>query len=361
MSGTRMTIDDLDNVARSLSAMDREVFERIYDVGVSEGQLKPPEGMMPWIEERFGSAEKVLRQKVVRVTNRVTLEEAIFNELRARRPDGPSEACECSGPGGADSDLFRDPRATTPEDSFGRVEGKYSVTASNVAKCEGFHGVVIFKEADPLRFDRQHVADYVDTGWRWAERAHAADPEAKYYLFVWNCGGRAGASQQHGHAQVLLGKGRHYAKVEHLRRAAVRYREEHGTSYFDDLYRVHHALGCGFAKDGVRVMAYLTPVKEKEIVLMAPSLGGPLKDRLYDMLACFRDRLGVVSFNVALLMPPIAQVEEDWEGFPTIARIVDRGAAGNTTSDFGSVELYASTVVSSDPFEIARMVERALA
>ena len=106
-------------------------------------------------------------------------------------------------------------------------------------------------------------------------------------------------------------------------------------------------------------MAHLTPVKEKETVLIADELGGPLKDRLYYVLACFRDQLGVSSFNVVLLMPPIAPAGEDWDGFPTIARVVDRGAAGSRASDIGSVELYASTVVSSDPFEVARTARAA--
>ncbi len=357
MSDAQARVDNLDDLVRQLPAADRQVFERIYEVRVSKARMRLPEGMGPWIEKQFGQAERVLDQKAVRVTNRITLEEAIFNELRASRPAGPGDVCETAGP---DSDPFRNPYAGTPEDSFGRVEGRYCVTASNVAKYEGFHGVVIFNEADPLRFDREHVADYIDTGCKWAERAHALDPEARYFLFMWNCGARAGASLSHGHAQVLLGRGGHYAKVEHLRRAALSYGERYGVDYFDDLYRVHHALGCGFESDGVRVMAYLTPAKEKETVLIAAELGEPLKDRLYDVLACFRDRLGVSSFNVALLMPPIAPVEDDWGGFPIIARVVDRGAKGSGVSDIGGMELYASTVVSSDPFDVARVVKAAL-
>ena len=359
MSDTRSSVDSLGDLVRRLPAADREVFHRIYEMRTTKCRMSIPEGMGPWVEAHFGRVESVVEQKVVRVTNRITLEEAIFNGLRASRPAGPSDASETAGVSRSDSDPFRNPHFGTPEDSFGRVEGKYCVTASNVAKYEGFHGVVIFAEPDPLRFGREQVADYIDTGREWAERAHALDPEAKYFLLVWNCGTRAGASIAHGHAQVILGRGGHYAKVERLRLAAISYRQRYGAVYFDDLYRVHSALGCGFEKDGVRLMAHLTPVKEKEIVLIADELGGPLKDRLYDVLACFRDQLGVNSFNVALLMPPIAPVGEDWDGFPTIARVVDRGAAGSRTSDIGSVELYASTVVSSDPFEVARTARAA--
>ncbi len=318
--------------------------------------------MKPWIEERFGSLDKAQEQRIVRVTNLVTSEEALFNHLRASRPIGvnflresPEQSLD-----GSQYDLFRDPLTSTPEDTFGRVEGKYCITASNVAKYEAFHGVVIFKEPDPLRFTREQVIDYVDTAWEWAQKAHAADPKASYFFFMWNCGGRAGASLPHGHAQVMLARGRHYAKVEQLRCAALSYRDQYGGSYFSDLCRVHDALGCGFEKEGVRILAHLTPVKEKEIILIAEELGRSIEERLYEVLACFRDRMGVDSFNVALFMPPIVGVKEDWGDFPVIARIVDRGDSKSRTSDIGTMELYATSVISSDPFDVAQVMREAL-
>ncbi len=360
MSGTEAEIANLDTVVASLPMAEKELFERIYQIGVAKGQLKPPQSMKPWIEAHFGSVDRTLEQKIVRVTNLVTLEEALFNQLRASRPEGESLVCEPLETEELQDELFHDPLATTPEDTFGRVRGKHCITASNVAKYEGFHGVIIFREPNSLRFTREQVIDYIDTGWRWAQKAHTTDPAARHFFFMWNCGGRAGASIPHGHAQVMLGRRRHYAKVEQLRRAALSYRDQYGASYFDDLYRVHRALGCGFEKDGVRVMAYLTPVKEKEVVLIAQELGRSLKERLYEVLACFRDRMGVTSFNAALYLPPIAPVEEDWRGFPVIARLVDRGNPQSKASDIGSMELYASSVISSDPFDVAQVVRESL-
>ena len=318
--------------------------------------------MRPWIEEQFGSVDKTLEQSIVRVTNLVTFEEALFNQLRASRPVGEHSVHEVSEPesDSQQNDLFRDPLDATPEDTFGRVEGRYCITASNIAKYEGFHGVIIFKEPDPLRFTREQVIDYIDTGWRWAQKAHFVDSEAKYFFFMWNCGGRAGASLPHGHAQVMLGRRRHYAKVEQLRCAALSYGKRYGASYFDDLYQAHRAVGCGLERNGVKVLAYLTPIKEKEVVLIAPELGESLKETLYEVLACFRDRMGVTSFNVALFLPPIARTEEDWEGFPAIVRLVDRGSVESKASDIGAMELYASSVISSDPFEVAQVVREAL-
>ncbi|UCC60454.1 MAG: hypothetical protein JSW38_11500 [Dehalococcoidia bacterium] len=362
MPGIETGIADLDTIVDSLSSNERELFHRIYRVGIVQGQIRPPQSMHPWIEEQFGSLDRTLEQRIVRITNLITLEEALFNQLRGSRPGGAGIVCEDSSmeKESFHVDPFKDPLASTPEDIFGRIEGKYCITASNVAKYEGFHGVIIFKEVDPLRFTEEQVVDYIDTGLRWAQEAHTIDPEAKYFFFMWNCGGRAGASLPHGHAQVMLGKERHYAKIEQLRCASLSYRGQYETQYFDDLYTVHRLVGCGFDKNGVNVLAYLTPVKEKETILIAPKLDKDLKETIYEVMACFRDRLAVGAFNVAISMPPIAPADENWEGFPVIVRVVDRGSVSSRASDIGAMELYASTVISTDPFEIAQVVKAAL-
>jgi len=354
----RGEIANIDNIVSSLPRGERELFRRIFEVVVTRGWLKPPNSMKPWLEEHFGSADRTVEQQIVRVTNLVTLEEALFNRLRSSRPLEVNPAPPSLK---IKADLFHEPLINTPEDVFGRVEGEHCITASNVAKYEGFHGVIVFNEPDPLRFSREQVIDYIDTGWRWAQKAHAAAPESRYFFFIWNCGERAGASLPHGHAQVMLGRHRHYAKVEHLRRAALSYRDKYGSSYFDDLYRVHFSLGCGFEKDGVRILAYLAPIKEKEIILMAQDLNRALKETLYEVLACFRDKMGVISFNLALFLPPIVEAQENWKGFPAMVRLVDRGDSKSTTSDIGAMELFASSVISSDPFKVARTVESTLA
>ena len=56
-------------------------------------------------------------------------------------------------------DLFSNPYENTPEDVFGRVIGKHCVTASNIAKGDGLHGLVIFNEFNPLHFSREEVLE----------------------------------------------------------------------------------------------------------------------------------------------------------------------------------------------------------
>jgi hypothetical protein len=59
-------------------------------------------------------------------------------------------------------------------------------------------------------------------------------------------------------------------------------------------------------------------------------------------------------------MPPIAEVEEDWSGFPVVVRIVDRGDPDSKVSDVGAMELYAASVIASDPFAVAGALEKRL-
>jgi len=348
-------ITDLEDIVASLKPEERALFERLYAVSTTIGELRTPEKMEPWVKEQFGSLEAVKRQKIIRLTNKITYEGVLFNELRASRPHQfkDPESVEARLNEAKQNDVFASPEDSTPEDIFGRVEGKYCITASNIAKSDGLHDLIIFNDFDPLRFSKEQVIDYIDTAWEWAKRAQAKDPEAKYLLFFWNCLWRAGASIVHGHAQVMLTSTQHYAKVEALRCAALNYRESYGSNYFQDLFQVHRLLGCAVEKDGVKVLTYLTPFKYNEVMLLVDELNLALKERIYQVLTCLKEKLGVISFNVGLVTPPLAQTRESWEGFPVMARIVDRGDPESHFSEIGGAEIFAASVVPNDPFKLA--------
>ncbi len=330
---------------------ERQIFSRIFSVDVVKSILCPPEAMLPWIERQFGSLEKVQEQTVVKVTNLITLEQSTFNHLRSLRPRNFGRLNTNDMPAARQGpDIFSDPLGHTTANLFGRVEGKYSITAGNIASCEQYHCVIIFNNADPLDFGCDEVADYLETGWRWMQVAHNYDPAARYGLFLWNCNSRAGASIPHGHAQLVLGRDSHYVRIEHLRKAAGDYKSSYGNGYFDDLFKVHKALGLGFGAGNIKVMACLSPLKLNEVMILADSLSVDLKEAVYRALACFRDRLRATSFNLGIAFPPIGS-EQGWEGFPVIARLLDRGDAGELSSDISAMEFWGANVISSDPFE----------
>ena len=347
------SITELPKMAGDLSPENREILNSIFHISTTTGELSAPEAMHAWINKLFGSLDAVTRQRIVKITNLVTMEGALFNELRASRPlelkcgeELPKTIAQSLG------DPFCHPLDGTPSDVFGRVSGRNSITASNVAKYDGHHGLVIFSEHDPLVLSADKVRDYFQTALRWAETIHAGDKEALYYFFLWNCLWKSGASIVHGHAQMTVTRAMHYAKIEDLRRRTVSYRQSKNRNYFDDLFRIHESLGLAWRRGDIRGFAYLTPIKEKEIFLMAAQEGDALYDEAYRVLDRFQC-MGVRSFNAALCRPPLAADGEDWQGFPAIIRLVDRGDPDIRTADFGGMELYAASVIASDPCKVA--------
>lgn len=359
----------LAELVRGLPAYERIAAERLFALVEEVGELVPPPDMRPWIERTFGSMEATLRQHIVRVTNRYTFEGAIFNPLRAHRPGSGVSTTQGELPPellarieASAGDDFCDPEHRTPADIFGRVRGEHVITASNVAKADGWHGLAIFDRHNPLAIDAALVRDLLTVAGEWAARAHAVDADARHLFLLWNCLPRAGASLTHGHAQMLLSRAMPQAHVARWHAAATRYAVETGGRYFADLAAVHAALGLGGPPTGdVFSFASLTPVKEREVVLLAPpytasgplnlaALAGPLAATVASMR-----RQGVLAFNLAIFAPPLDGAGDPlWEGFPLVARFVDRGNPLSPTSDIAALELFGSSLVAADPFDVAR-------
>ena len=355
-----VSIVELEERIASLDPETRAAAERIFSVTTTVGRLDPPVEMREWITKQFGSVDAVIAQTVVRVTNLVTFEGALFNDLRARRP--------AEVKGGADTretiekargDPFCHPESGTPADTFGRIKGAHGITASNVAKYDGYHGVLVFDDHDPLvPMTDDVIRDRLATARGWAQAAHDDDPAARYYFLLWNCLWRAGGSIVHGHMQMTATRGMHYPKIEQLRRQAIAYDERHRRDYFDDLWRVHEALGLGVERGSARVFASLTPVKESEVVILgrAGEDEVTLAPAIALAIGAFRAR-GVVAYNFALFLPPLSTDGNDWRRFPPQARLVDRGDPANKTSDIGAMELYAASVVAADPFRVVEALQ----
>ncbi len=342
--------------------------ERLFEVDLRHAVTDPPPQMNPWLTQHFGSVDAVRHQTLIRVTDRISLATATFAPLRAARPiDGiaaaPNLAAEIAA---TEGDPFCDPTASTPADRFGRVRGAHSMTGANAAAGESHHGVIVFERHDPLAFDTALIGDVLRVGREWATAAGADDPAARNYLLIWNCTWRAGGSIVHGHAQVLLGAGRHHGAVERLVRDAARYRELTGGSYLDDLVAAHRNLGLAEERGGVTVLASLTPAKERELWIVGPAGAdereAPFRDVIADTLIAYRDALGVRAFNMALLRPPLgADAAPAWRELRPIVRLVDRGDPQSRASDIGAIELLAgTTLVGCDPYETIASIRAGL-
>jgi hypothetical protein len=372
-------ITDLPAIVAGLPEERRARFEQIFQVQLDEGRCVLPETMYAWTRERFGALDAVERQQIVRVTNTVTWEGALFNPLRARRPmmrrndalarrttgDGQASTGEHSHPSSVDrrpslEDVFADPLRNTAADPFGRVRGQHCITTGNVARWDAQCSVLIFDEPDPLAFTREQLRDYFQTALVWARKAHAADPQARYLVWSWNGGTAGGASIPHAHAQMGLGRHSHYAMIEGLRRAALDYRERFDCDYFADLIAAHQDVGLAFDAAGLTGCVSLTACRARDTWIMGRALDDALADALHDVLRAYVNA-GLQSFDAGILMPPPfgpADPAEDWSGFPTLARVVDRGPADALSSDVGAMDLFAQRVISVDPYAAQAEVSR---
>jgi len=361
----------------------RELFGQLFAVDVAVGNALPPREMEAWVIQQFGALELVREQTIVKIVNRLTLESALFNPLRARRPTKPGAGDQALegwiARELAEHDIFRDPERDTTADVFGRIRGRHCVTASNVAKYAGWHGLVIFDEPHPLRFGPAQLSDYLEVALRWLAAAHALEPQAIYPIITWNCLPKSGATIMHGHMQLALTRGMHYTHIERWRRAAVEYRTRTGASYFEDLFGLHAdlelAIPCGAE---TRAFVHLTPARNREIVFLAEQIGiqgdkatgrhgeddslsarllvSPsegITEAIHRILRRLIDEQGVRAFNVAIALPPLGPTPEDWRAVPIIARIADRGDPMTARGDLGAMELFAANVITADPFEVA--------
>jgi len=323
-----------------------------------EGHTDPPAELEGWLAATFGSVDAVRRQRILKVTNPVTLDATIFAPLRALRPvDGGSAGRDLASEiATTEGDPFCHPESGTPAELAGRIRGRRVVTGANAAMADAHHAVIVFDAHDPLAFDTELVIDVLATGRRWAEREQRTDPEAVNYLLVWNCLWRAGGSIVHGHAQALLGSGGHFARIERLKRDAAAYAAQHHGDLVEELVAVHRSVGLAVdLAEGVTLLANLTPIKERELLVVGSAGMEETDPRFADAVArtliAYRDQIGVRSFNLALWRPPLV-ARSGWEAIPPIVRLVDRGDPFQRPSDIGAMELYATPIVGSDPYEL---------
>jgi len=349
-------IADLPDLVAGLRGAAAERAARLLYVERVTGRCVVPDGMQDWVRKQMGDVSAVETQTVVRVVNRVTWDGALYNPLRSRRPlrhAPPADAAD------GEVDLFADPLRTTTADPFGRVQGVHCVTSGNISRWDGQCAVQIFSEPDPLRVTAEHVRDYFRTALQWARAAHEQDEQARYFIWMWNGGARGGASIRHAHAQLGLGRGMHYARIEALRRAASEYRARHGANFFEDMCALHDDLGLGFRVAVSRGFVNAPALRPKDVWIFgaAATPEDGLADAFAAVLRSLIDRTGTGAFDAVVYAPPLFPgAPEDWSGFPCFARVVDRGAPSMISSDIGALDLFAHNSISVDPYEVRERI-----
>ncbi|AGL01184.1 hypothetical protein [Desulfoscipio gibsoniae] len=367
-----MSIFKLPQLVEELPSGENALWNRIYEIDILQSKHELVSGIHSWVEEKFGSVSEVENQKIIRMTNLITGEGALFNNLRSKRPmtHFPNRDLDSLVEEHRQDCPFCSPEDRTPRDSFGRIRGKYCLTAANLTKYDGYHSLIIPREHHPLRFNEDMVEDYFRVAVRWFQEVKSyasreyGSSATLYPFLMWNCLWPAGSSVVHGHLQLTVTPKRHYQKVEQLRQCSLLYTRKYGNNYFQDLFALYKALGLGWAKGESRLLSLLTPIKEKEIwILLLPGPSTFDKLGLVGRAVChvlnrLKQKTLLQSFNVAVYLPPLEREADagGWKEFPIVVRLVDRGDVFNRTADFGAMELFATSVISSDPFTVARLL-----
>ncbi len=354
------SIVELPKIISLLSPEEKKIFDRIFLVQENIGKLVLPKEMIGWADKNFGDHHILEEQRIIKVFNRFSFESALFNELRAKRPiSATSDEDAANTIKESEGDPFCKPLIGTPQDTFGRVRGWRCISASNVAKYDALHGLIVFKQHNPLAFTEKDVSDYLSTAMKWFNKANKSNKNAIYPFLLWNCLWKAGASIIHGHMQTTLGEGMHYSGAEYLNKVRREYLAANKSDYFKDLYSVHAAIGLGLVWKKLKIFTSITPRKEKEVTIIGDKLDRKFMTAIFRAADCLVKEMGVNSFNMGVIFPPMvkgkekSEIGESWKGFPVIARIVDRGKLSSKTSDFGGMEMYAgASVIESDPYKV---------
>eukprot|EP01062_Namystynia_karyoxenos_P073129 TRINITY_DN69977_c0_g1_i1.p1 TRINITY_DN69977_c0_g1~~TRINITY_DN69977_c0_g1_i1.p1 ORF type:complete len:494 (+),score=144.76 TRINITY_DN69977_c0_g1_i1:154-1482(+) len=334
-------------------------FHKLYSVDERVGRVVIPETFADKVKQMFkaypggsDSLHFVETQTVVTTFNRFTLEHSLFNEIRRFRPGYRESLTKAEE---AETELRINATREgcdfchaerTASDIFGKVRGKYCYIASNVAKYEKWHSLLIAHEHHPFRFTLPHIVDYVDTVRRWFKRVYEADPSAIYPHLMWDCMPRASASQMHQHMQINI-VDHPLSKPAVMLHLAERYGVEQGANLWSDIVAAHLQVGLAVVHGNCALMAYITPIKERELVVAGPSDDECFPLLWYAALSALL-RHGTRSYSSAIHFEPM-----DGRGpLPAVARVIDRGAPGDLRNDVGAMEFYGSNNVGQDPFRL---------
>ncbi|ORC93182.1 uncharacterized protein TM35_000025080 [Trypanosoma theileri] len=349
----------------------RDALAMIFDVHSDAARMSVPASFrskaMAMFSAYGGTKEQLLQaietQRIIEVWNRVTGENAVFNNIRSFRPGGGSGGSNTAeklavtklytdGSGEATCDFCS--KVRTAEDIFGRITGNYSYTASNVAKLSKWHGLIITNAHNPLAFDEEVIADIITVSHKWFKKVHSEDPLHIYPNIICDIGKKASASQIHLHLQMALTRYHYFSGTEQLLRAAAFYSKINKSSYWNDIVFLHDMIGLSVSVGDCVILSNICPRKEKELFVLCKDPESPSFARAIAIaLMTLRDAADVHSLSFVLSYPPFGKSGDYHLGdIPAFMRVIDRGSAFDSRADTGALEYFGSTYIATDPYKI---------
>ena len=208
----------------------------------------------------------------------------------------------------------------------------------------------------------------------WLQCANEKNERAVFPLLTWNCRERPGGSQNHAHCHLVLAEQFHVGKYEFLRNVSKQYTMANpGHNYFLDLITASKALGLVKTIGYSHIITNLTPTFVHDFVVIGWNFDKEFRDAIDSAMKTLIARFEALTFNVGIMFPPLqngkirkrldlvdmdAKLVKGDAPMPFIAYLVNRNDAshGKTTSDVCGMKLHGSSIVSSDPFEVGKVM-----
>jgi len=362
----------------------------LFDVTTTKGEMYVPDTFYNKVHKWFGKLddpsmeEAVLRveeQQIVRVANKWTYEQTCYNPLRAYRPMNNNMIAKSTSQISDELEEIPDkcdfcsPLNYTGVDLWGRIERDTCLTASNCAKYDGMHSLIVFKDHSPVKYSKEKLNDVFSITEEWLHCANEKNDRAVFPMISWNCREMANASQRHGHAHLLLAEQFHYGRYRFLDNVNKQYTAQNpGHNYFLDLIAASRTLGLVKSIGFSHIVTNLTPTFVHDFSIISWNFDKEFRDAIDSVIKTLMTRFESRTYNITILMPPLqdgkirrrmdlSEMEERLTKpdapMPFIAYLVDRSDAtrGKFTSDVCAMKLHGSNIVSSDPFEIGKVMK----
>jgi len=330
------------------------LFNRIYEIKTEKSHMNIPESLQ--CDPKFSFVNDGV-QKIITLINLFTYEEVLYNPIREKRPgyiygnDDHVILDEKISKSKKNCD-FCDIENRTASDPWGRIisPSRECCVASNIAKYQGYHSMIIPKQHSSIELSLSLIQDLLLTAKQWFDTVNALDSNAVYPHIMWDNLPRSSASQYHMHWQVNMRSNRYFGRTQQLYDAAERYKKIYESNLLQDIITVHETLGLAIRCNNVVAMAYITPIKEMEIMIISWSESYEIFGRMFYLAleVLFKD------MNVRAISCGISLKAYNDNNYPTIARIINRGGAFDLRNDVGAMEFYGACNITNDPFVLAK-------
>jgi hypothetical protein len=95
-------------------------------------------------------------------------------------------------------------------------------------------------------------------------------------------------------------------------------------------------------------------------MILSDAADDKLADVISDALTTLKEKSGVYSFNISIVLKPLIKTPEVWDHLPIITRIVDRGRLTEKTADVSAMEFYGQSIIASNPYDVFNNLKTAM-